>query len=62
MTDKVAEIDGAPWTLQAAEKLRQHWRENVPVPIISQALRRSEAEIRAKAAELKLPQHVETPQ
>jgi hypothetical protein len=62
MADKVTEIDGAPWTLRAVEKLRQHWRENVPVPLICQALGRSEAEIRAKAAELKLPQHVEAPQ
>jgi hypothetical protein len=60
MADKVTEFTGAPWTLQAVEKLVQLWREGVPVPLISQTLGRSEAEIRAKAAEQRLPQHVET--
>jgi hypothetical protein len=59
MADKVADFTGAPWTVQAVEKLRQLWREAVPVPLISQTLGRSEAEIRAKAAELALPQHLE---
>jgi tagatose-1,6-bisphosphate aldolase non-catalytic subunit AgaZ/GatZ len=59
MADKVAEFTGAPWSAQAVEKLRQLWREAVPLPLISQTLGRSEAEIRAKAAELALPQHVD---
>jgi hypothetical protein len=49
---------GTPWTWRAVEKLQELWREGVPPKLISQTLRRSEAQIRAKAAELRLPQHV----
>jgi hypothetical protein len=47
-----------PWSLTAVQKLRELWRESVPAEMISQTLRRSEADVRAKAAELGLPQHV----
>lgn len=57
--EKVTDYTGAPWNLQAVEKLQKLWREGVPAPMISQTLGRSEAEVRAKAAELKLPQHVD---
>lgn len=57
--EKVTEYTGARWTVQAVEKLRELWREGVPAAMISQTLGRSEAEVRAKAAELKLPQHVD---
>lgn len=53
-----AVLNGSPWNLRAVEKLRELWHEGVPVEVISQTLRRSEAEIRAKAAEFGLPQHV----
>lgn len=57
--DKVTDYTGASWNIHAVETLRKLWREGVPAPVISQTLGRSEAEVRAKAAELKLPQHVE---
>ena len=50
--------DGSPWSLRAVEKLLALWREGVPAELISQTLGRSEAQVRAKAAELRLPQHV----
>ena len=52
---------GAPWSVQSVEKLRELWREGVRPELISQTLRRSEAQIRAKAAELGLSQHVAPP-
>jgi hypothetical protein len=57
--EKVTDYTGAPWTIQAVEKLQELWREGVPAAMISQTLGRSEAEVRAKAAELNLPQHVD---
>lgn len=57
--DKVTEFTGAPWSLSAVEKLKELWNAGVAVEVISQTLGRSEATVRAKAAELKLPQHVE---
>ena len=59
--DKVTDYTGSPWNLHAVDKLRQLWREGVPAAMISQTLGRSEAEVRAKAAELGLPQHVGAP-
>jgi hypothetical protein len=56
--DQVTKLSGTPWTWRAVEKLQELWREGVPPELISQTLRRSEAQIRAKAAELRLPQHV----
>jgi hypothetical protein len=54
--DKVAEFTGAPWSREAVEKLAELWREGVPPKVISAALRRGEDAVRAKAAELHLPQ------
>jgi hypothetical protein len=56
--DKVSSFTGAPWSVQAVEKLRELWREGVPADMISQTLARPEHVVRAKAAELGLPQHV----
>jgi hypothetical protein len=56
--DQVTKQDGSPWTWRAVEKLQELWREGVPPELISQTLKRSEAQVRAKAAELRLPQHV----
>lgn len=56
--DKITEFTGAPWSLVAVEKLKELWNEGVSVEIISTTLGRSEAVVRAKAAELSLPQHV----
>jgi len=61
MSDKVTEFTGAPWSIRSVEKLTQLWKEGVRAEMISQTLRRPEAEVRAKAAELRLPQHVESP-
>ncbi len=55
---KASEYTGAPWSIEAVEKLQQLWHEGVSAELISQTLRRSEEEVRAKAAELSLPQHV----
>ncbi len=49
---------GTPWKLSAVEKLRELWNEDVPMELICQTLGRSEGEVRAKAAELRLAQHV----
>ena len=57
--DKVTEITGAPWTITAVEKLKELWNAGVSAELISQTLHRAEEEVRAKAGELKLPQHVE---
>ena len=57
--DKVTEFTGAPWSLGAVDKLKELWNAGVPVEVICQTLGRSEAAVRAKAAEFKLPQHVE---
>lgn len=60
MSDKVAEYTGAPWSIQSVEKLVELWKEGVRAELIAQTLQRPEAEVRAKAAELGLPQHVDT--
>lgn len=57
--DKVSEITGAPWSLSAVDKLRELWNAGVGIEAISATLGRPEQVVRAKAAELKLPQHVE---
>ena len=54
--DRVTGYTGAPWSRTAVEKLTQMWREGVPPKVISAALRKGEETIRAKAAELKLPE------
>jgi hypothetical protein len=56
--DAVTMQNGSPWTWRAVEKLQELWREGVPAEMIAQTLGRSEAQVRAKAAELRLPQHV----
>jgi hypothetical protein len=56
--DKVSTFTGASWSVQAVEKLKELWREGVPADMISQTLARPEHVVRAKAAELGLPQHV----
>jgi hypothetical protein len=57
--DKVSQFTGAPWSREAVAKLIELWREGVSAKVISATLRRDEAAVRAKAAELKLPEHVE---
>ncbi len=57
--DKVSEFTGALWSLTAVEKLKELWNAGVAVEMISQTLHREEDEVRAKAGELGLPQHVE---
>ncbi|MCB1489407.1 MAG: hypothetical protein KDJ88_18365 [Bauldia sp.] len=61
MTDNVTLNAGKPWTLTAVEKLQELWKDGVQPALIGQAIGRPEDEVRAKAAELKLPQHVESP-
>lgn len=56
--DKVSEFTGAPWSITAVDKLKELWNAGVPAEVISQTLKRSEDEVRAKAGELRLPQHV----
>jgi hypothetical protein len=58
--DNVTLNAGKPWTVTAVDKLRELWREGVPAPQVAHVLGRPENEVRAKATELKLPQHVET--
>jgi hypothetical protein len=55
-TDKVTEYTGAPWSKTAVDKLTELWREGVPAKVISAALRKDEGAVRAKAAELHLPE------
>lgn len=57
--DKVSEITGAPWSITAVDKLKELWNAGVSAELISQTLGRAEEEVRAKAAQLGLPQHVE---
>jgi hypothetical protein len=54
---KVADFTGAPWSKDAVAKLTELWREGVPPKVISATLRKSEGEVHAKAAELRLPEH-----
>jgi hypothetical protein len=60
MTENVTLNAGSPWTVTAVDKLRELWREGVDPALISHTLGRPENEVRAKASELKLPQHVES--
>lgn len=60
MSERPTEYTGAPWSIESVEKLVQLWKEGVRAELISQTLQRPEAEVRAKAAELGLPQHVDT--
>ena len=46
------------WSVTAVQKLRELWQEGVSAELISETVRRPEAAVRAKAAELGLPQHV----
>jgi hypothetical protein len=57
--DRTSEPTGAPWTIQAIDKLRELWKADVPADMIAETLARPEYVVRAKAAELGLPQHVE---
>ncbi|HZP21112.1 MAG TPA: hypothetical protein VFB16_12995 [Bauldia sp.] len=57
--DNVTLNGGKPWTLTAVSKLRELWNEAVPPAVIAHTLGRPESEVRAKAGELKLPQHVD---
>lgn len=52
---------GRKWTIEAVEKLQELWTAGVAVERISTTLGRDEAIVRAKAAELGLPQHVGHP-
>lgn len=45
---------GKAWTLEAVQQLKELAREGVPTATIAARLRRSEAEIHGKAAELGL--------
>lgn len=56
--DKVAEHTGAPWSIEAIETLKKLWSQSVSAEMISQTLSRPEDAVRAKAAELRLSQHV----
>ncbi len=56
--DNVTLNAGRLWTIDGINKLRELWSASVPVEVISHTLGRPEPEVRAKAAELKLPQHV----
>ena len=59
MSNKVTDYTGAPWSIQSIEKLVQLWKDGVPAELVSVALQRPEEDVRAKAVELGLPQHVE---
>lgn len=59
MTENVTLNAGAPWTITAVEKLQELWKSGISAEMVAHTLGRAEAEVRAKAAELKLPQHVE---
>ena len=61
MTENVTLNAGSPWTVGAVDKLRELWREGVDPVLVAHTLGRPENEVRAKAGELKLPQHVEKP-
>lgn len=56
--DNVTLNAGTPWTITAIDKLKELWTAEVPPETISHTLGRPEAEVRAKASELRLPQHV----
>jgi len=53
--DNVTLNGGKPWTMTAVDKLRELWKAGVPAAQVASVLGRPEAEVRAKASELKLP-------
>jgi len=53
--------EGRTWTREAVEKLQELWNAGVNVERICATLGREESMVRAKAAELGLPQHVISP-
>jgi hypothetical protein len=57
--DKVSQYTGASWSKEGVAKLIELWREGVSPKVIAATLRRSEADVHAKAAELRLPEHIE---
>jgi hypothetical protein len=57
--DKVADFTGAPWSIETVDRLRKLWSEGVPADMIAQTLAKPEHVVRAKAAQLGLPQHVD---
>jgi hypothetical protein len=59
MTSNVTLNAGTPWTVTAVEKLRELWRAGVPAEMIAHTIGRPEHEVRAKASEMRLSQHVE---
>jgi hypothetical protein len=59
MTTNVTLNAGTPWTVTAVEKLKELWNAGVAPEMIGHTLGRPEDEVRAKASELRLPQHVE---
>ena len=61
MTENVTLNAGSPWTIAAVDKLRELWSGGVEPALIGHTLGRPEPEVRAKAAELRLPQHVDAP-
>jgi hypothetical protein len=56
--DRPTEFTGAPWSIEAINKLKELWNAGVPADMISQTLARPEHVVRQKATELGLPQHV----
>ena len=61
MTENVTLNAGSSWTITAVDKLRELWSAGVGPELIGHTLGRPEQEVRAKASELRLPQHVEAP-
>jgi hypothetical protein len=59
MTENVTLNAGSPWTIAAVDKLRELWNGGVAPKMIGHTLGRPEHEVRAKASELRLPQHVD---
>jgi len=49
-----SDLRQVPWTPEAVSRLQAMWREGVSPELISQALRRPEEAVRAKASELGL--------
>ena len=58
MTENVTLNAGSPWTITAIDKLKELWNGGVEPALVAHTLGRPEQEVRAKAAELRLPQHV----
>jgi hypothetical protein len=61
LTENVTLNAGSPWTVAAIEKLKELWIGGVDAALVAHTLGRPEPEVRAKAAELRLPQHVAIP-